>query len=116
MSLCKQHSLLEVIITAKLLSISLIGSADAERGFSIMNHIRTSRRSRLSVSHLNCTLIRLQINEKKALRHFPAIKYARALVEANHCRSDDPDQNVKKISLKGEYARKRRDLFQSTLF
>lgn len=36
-------------------------SAEAERGFSILNHIKNKRRSRLTASHLQ-DLIRIRLN------------------------------------------------------
>ena len=38
-----------------------VGSADVERGFSIMNHARYDRRSRLSTKHIE-DIVRIRIN------------------------------------------------------
>lgn len=46
-----------------------ISSADAERGFSIMNHIRTSRTARLEGVSLDA-LMRLRINGPNELEKF----------------------------------------------
>ena len=83
--------------TQKIVRIALVlpmGSADAERGFSIMNHVRTSRRSKLSPAHLEA-LLRLRINGPNNLRNFNAFKYAKKWVEA-HQLTDDPKQQRKK--------------------
>lgn len=66
-----------------------IGSADAERGFSIMNHIKYNRRSRLSPQHLEDSL-RIRINTEDDLEKFPAKKYALQWLKENHLRTDDP--------------------------
>lgn len=68
-----------------------IGSADAERGFSVMNHIKSQRRSRLNGKHLE-DLLRIRINANDDLAKFPASKYAKRWVNDNHFRSDDPRQ------------------------
>jgi hypothetical protein len=70
-----------------------IGSADAERGFSVMNDIRNNRRL-LSPENLN-NLMRLRINGPKELDKFPAAKYAKEWVKG-HLRTDDPAQVRKK--------------------
>jgi len=66
-----------------------IGSADAERSFSIMNHIRTSRRSRLKPENLE-SLMRVRMNGPKDLDTFRARDYADLWYKAGHKRSDDP--------------------------
>lgn len=65
-----------------------IGSAEAERGFSIMNHILTSRRMSLTSEHVD-DLLRVRINGPDDLREFSAEKYASIWVRG-HKRSDDP--------------------------
>ena len=53
-----------------------IGSADIERGFSTMNYIRTSRRSRLSKEHIE-DIMCINVNGPK-LEDFDATSYALA--------------------------------------
>lgn len=68
-----------------------IGSADAERGFSVMNHIKSEHRNRLSGKHLQ-DMIRIRLNANDDLDKFAAIKYAKKWVNDKHLRSDDPRQ------------------------
>ena len=68
-----------------------MGSADAERGFSIMNHVRTSRRSRLTPHHLD-DIMRIRINGPKNIKQFPASHYANLWIKAGHLRTDDKAQ------------------------
>lgn len=84
-----------------------IGSADAERGFSIMNHIKYDRRSRLSGKHLE-DIMRIRINGNDDIEKFPAMKYARQWIKENHMRTDDPRQQRKpKNSLNEEAEEKK---------
>lgn len=65
-----------------------IGSADAERGFSIMNHIRTDRRSRLTPEHLT-DIMRIRINGPDEIEQFAGTRYAENfVVKENHFRTD----------------------------
>ena len=78
----------------KLIRIVLVlpaNSADAERSFSIMNHIKYDRRARLKSENLD-HLLRIRINGPKELDRFASAKYARAWVNAGHLRTDDPSQ------------------------
>lgn len=78
-------------ITKKLIQTTLvlpIGSADAERGFSIMNNIKDGRRNRLNPKTLE-ELMRIRINTEDDLSIFPAKRYAKQWVKENHLRSDD---------------------------
>lgn len=79
----------------KLVLVLPIGSADAERGFSIMNHVRTARRSKLQGNTLD-NLLRIRINGPKEIQNFNAAKYAKAWISQNHLRTDDPSQIKKK--------------------
>jgi hypothetical protein len=72
-----------------------IGSADAERAFSILNHIRTKRRSSLTGKTIN-NLMRIRMNGPRKLEKFSALKYAKKWIEADHMRTDDPSQNKKR--------------------
>lgn len=64
-----------------------IGSAEAERGFSIMNHIKSSRRSVLTRKHVE-DLMRIRINGPNGLEKFAAHKYASEFIKT-HLRTDD---------------------------
>jgi len=64
-----------------------IGSADAERGFSIMNHIRTNRRASIKPATLDA-IMRIRINGPDNLEQFDAQKYSKLWVASNHLRSD----------------------------
>lgn len=66
-----------------------IGSSEAERGFSIFNHIKSSRRSLLTRKHVEDSM-RIRINAPNELEKFAAHKYAREFVKENHLRTDDP--------------------------
>ena len=68
--------------------VTPISSADAERGFSILFHTRTSRRSRLTAEHLD-VILRLRINGPKNIPLFPAFKYAQAWHRRGHYLSDN---------------------------
>ena len=76
-----------------------IGSADAERGFSILKHTRYDRRSLLTADTLDA-LLRIRINGPN-IEDFNAVKYARLWEKAGHIltdsaaqvRSDDADTN-----------------------
>ncbi len=52
-----------------------IGSSDAERGFSVMNHIKGSRSSRISPDHLE-TYMRIRLNGPD-IKEFQAGIYAK---------------------------------------
>jgi hypothetical protein len=82
----------------RLIQIVLVlpaNSADAERSFSIMNHIKYDRRARLSSLNLD-HLMRIRINGPRALDRFASGRYARAWVKAGHLRTDDPMQQRKR--------------------
>lgn len=95
-----------------------IGSADAERGFSIMNHIRTDRRSRLSGEHLT-DIMRIRINGPDEIEKFSASKYAVNFVEKeNHYRTDSEVRRApKRINLNADdIEKKMKYLPKSVLF
>jgi hypothetical protein len=71
-----------------------IGSSQCERGFSIMNYIKDERSSRLSARAVE-DKIRIKINSEQDLALFDAERFARAWVENNHMRTDDPAQQRK---------------------
>ncbi len=78
--------------------VTPIGSADAERGFSVMNHVRTKRRSRLNGDTLDA-ILRIRINGPKELSKFDAPSYARWWRLANHMLSDSKKQIRKEKSM-----------------
>lgn len=78
-----------------------IGSAEAERGFSIMNHIITSRRLSLTASHID-DLMRIRLNGPEKLEEFSASKYASIWVK-DHKKTDDPScQKARETALEEE--------------
>ena len=54
----------------------MLGSSDVERSFSILNHIRNSRRHRLTPESLN-NLMRIRLNGPAKLSKFNSMKYAK---------------------------------------
>lgn len=88
--------------TTKLIQTILVipvGSAEAERGFSIFNHIKTSRRSKLTGKHVE-DIMRIRINTADSLEKFAATKYAAQFLKDDHIRTDDPRfRRTKVISL-----------------
>lgn len=98
---------LELIRTVLVIPI---GSADAERGFSVMNHIKGERRSRLTGKHVE-DLMRIRINAPDDLRKFPAAKYAKKFLDENHYRTDDPKgKRIKPASMLDEEQNKKKFL------
>lgn len=84
-------------ITTKLIRTILvlpIASAEAERGFSIFNHAKTSRRSKLSSRHIE-DILRIRINAPDDIEKFAAHKYAKKFIDENHFRTDDPKNQRK---------------------
>ena len=65
---------------------SAVSSADAERAFSILFHIRSTRRSRLSPLNLE-DLLRIRMNAPKDIYKFPAEEYAKIWAK-NHYLTD----------------------------
>ena len=66
-----------------------IGSASAERGFSIMNTIRTDLENRMKPPML-AAILRIKVNMPNDVEQFRAVHYARKWISENHKRSDDP--------------------------
>ena len=86
------------ISIARLIRTILVlpaSSADAERSFSIMNHIKYDRRASLTSINLD-HLMRLRINGPNKLDRFASAKYARAWVKAGHWRTDDSSRGQKR--------------------
>lgn len=69
-----------------------IGSAEAERGFSIMNHILNPRRMRLASKNVE-HLLRVRINGPETITELSASKYARKWIQDKHKRCDDSNGN-----------------------
>ena len=67
-----------------------VGSADVERAFSILTHIRDSRRSQLTAEHIEDAL-RIRMNGPSP-DEFNSIKYATSWVNSGKMRSDDPNR------------------------
>lgn len=74
-----------------------IGSAEAERGFSTLNHIKNKRRSKLTAAHMQ-DIMRIRLNGTNKLEEFPASKYAKFFIDENHIRTDDPRWQTKSVS------------------
>lgn len=78
------------------------GSADAERAFSILKHIKYDRRSSLTSAHLD-DLLRIRINGPNDVSKFSAARYARAWVNKyNHMLTDDTTQKRKIADLESD--------------
>lgn len=86
-----------------------IGSSEAERGFSVFNHIKNSRRSTLTGRHVE-DLLRVRINSVDSMEKFAAIKYAKQFVKS-HLKTDDQRYQKKKVvSLLEENQQKKKFL------
>ena len=77
-------------LICKVLAVP-IGSADVERAFSVVSHIRTQRRSKLTAYHLE-GLVRIRLNGPKA-DIFSPLQYAKKWTGQL---TDDPLQQQKK--------------------
>lgn len=85
--------------TKKLIQTILVlpvGSVEAERGFSVMNHIKNKRRSRLTPAHMQ-DIMRISLNGVDELEKFPATRYARKFIK-NHIKTDDARWQKKKTT------------------
>ena len=72
----------------RLVTIALtlpVGTADVERSFSILNHFKTSRRSKLTSKHVE-DIVR-PVNGPD-LADFDAVKYATNWITTGHRRTD----------------------------
>ena len=56
-----------------------IGSADVERAFSILSHIRNQRRSQLTAYHID-TMLQIRLNGPKVGQFLP-LKYAKSWMQ-----------------------------------
>ena len=74
--------------------VTPVGSADAERGFSTLFHIRSKRRARLTREHLEMHL-RIRLNSNKDITQFPAMFYAKKWKSANNGRNLRTDERSK---------------------
>ena len=75
--------------------VTPIGSADAERGFSTLFHIRSPRRSTLSSQNLEVHM-RIRLNGNRKLEEFPALLYAKKWTEQGGILSDDHHGTIKR--------------------
>ena len=76
----------EIKMFVRSLLVLPIGSADAERGFSIFNHIKYDRRSLLKQETLDA-ILRIRINGP-TISEFNSIKFARLWESEGHVLSD----------------------------
>ena len=86
-------------LVTKVMTIPL-SSADAERGFSTLFHIRSSKRSRLTPEHLE-SYLRLRLNGPKEISKFQAVTYAQAWKTDNKMLTDSREgiKRAKKVIL-----------------
>lgn len=73
-----------------------VWSADAERGFAIMNNVKTTKRSSLNHENLE-SIMRIKINGPD-IEHFDAKRYAAYWVQQHGFRSDDPTNRGKQVA------------------
>lgn len=76
----------------KTVLVQAVGSAEAERGFSIMNHLKAERRSTLSAKHVEDEM-RIRINGPDDMKLFVASKYAKHWAK-KHWKTDYPQKIV----------------------
>ena len=85
-----------IISLVKKVLVTPIGSADAERTFSLLSHARHKRRSRLTPAHME-DIIRIRFDGPKDLKLFPAMQYAEAWHLAGKYLSDDDKTTAEAI-------------------
>jgi len=73
-----------------------VGSADVERGFSIFDHFRISRRGRLTPKHIE-DITRIRVNSPD-INTFDATLYTLHWLSSGHIEADDPEVGRKKTS------------------
>jgi len=83
----------DLVFIVKNSLVMPLGSADAERGFSIMNNIKSSKRASLEHKSID-GLMRIKINGP-AVERFDANKYTAKWVQENHLLSDDDTKRGK---------------------
>jgi hypothetical protein len=71
-----------------------VGTADVERGFSILNHIMFDRRARLTVKRVK-DISRIRINGP-SLSKFNAESYALHWIKSGHVQRDNPSGTKRK--------------------
>jgi hypothetical protein len=82
-----------------LLKISLtipVGSADIERGFSVLNYVYSDRRHSLTKEHIE-DIVRINVNGPD-LKNFDALAYALHWRVEGHIDTNDPRKERQKIS------------------
>lgn len=101
----------------KTILVLPVGSAEAERGFSILNILLNSKRTnRLTLEHVN-DIMRIKINAPDEIESFAASKYAKEWVDKHHKRTNYPTGKKTKHSDLKEYEEfERKWLPTSTLF
>lgn len=93
-----------------------ISSAEAERGFSVLNYLRNDRRKTLSGAHLD-DILNIKLNGPSDLNKFVATKYARAWLNAGKMRTDDPSGRRKAtLDVDANAENKKYSLLRSTIF
>lgn len=112
----KRITLPSSVITyiSKALAIP-VGSADVERGFSMLNHARYDRRSSLSPttidavlrfdnikSILKLSIFRIRLNSPD-ISKFNCETYAKRWISENHIESDDPSKKPRGAHVHDEY-------------
>ena len=81
-----------------------VTSAEAERSFSIMQHIKYNRRARLTTSNLDA-MIRIRMNGPKP-EYFRALHYAKLWYKDGNMLSDSKERPPARMSLGSEEERK----------
>lgn len=98
----------------QIILVITTGSTEAERGFSIMNHAKYDRRSRLSGSNLD-HIMRIRMNGPNDMASFSAAKFAKRWISENHYRTDDPNRIIKMGSKLKEDKEEDEEFFQNEL-
>merc|ERR1719356_717804 len=87
-----------------------VGSSEAERGFSILNQIRTKRRSQYTAETLE-GIMRIRLNGPPQ-ESWDAEKYVKSWLAEGHWRADDPRRRgrIAKPKLDTDYGSSHTDL------
>lgn len=99
--------------TTKLIQTILvipIGSAEAEQGFPIFNHIKTSQRWAMTGRHVE-DVMRVQINTADSIEKFAAMKYVAQFLKEGHIRTYDPRYRKNKVVSLLEDDQKKKKFF-----
>lgn len=99
----------------KIVLVLPISSAEAERGFSVLNHVRNDRKKLLG-SNLE-DILRIKLNGPTDLNKFGAAKYAKKWINEGHMRTDDPSGRRKvSYALDENEENKKYTLYRSSIF